>query len=212
VDWDDEQLVRMVTTIPASILGWEGHLGRIREGAFADVLAIQGTQGDPYENLVRAREDAVSLVVIHGIPRYGSRTLMEKVYGPGALERLDVRGKSKAWHLDVPDSPINGLSLAEAVDALSEATSDLEAVGDLMEQDEAVGFDDPSRIELVLDMQPPGEEGMEADEAAGAAPPEMAASIPLDPLFVDPAVDLDRIDRQKNLPDGLAEALRAAYG
>ena len=43
-----------------------------------DLLVLDDTGGDPYERLISARETAISLVVINGVPRYGAAALMAR--------------------------------------------------------------------------------------------------------------------------------------
>ena len=92
-DLTSEDLVRAVTATAASLMGWEQQLGRIADGALADLLVIGARDGDPWDRLVEATEADVDLVVVGGIPRYGSKTLMQHLHEAGdpPLESYDRR-------------------------------------------------------------------------------------------------------------------------
>ena len=74
--FSDEELVRMATRNAAQILRWDDVIGSIVAGKRADLLIVDGTGGDPYTHLVLARETDLSLVIIDGVPRYGTPALM----------------------------------------------------------------------------------------------------------------------------------------
>jgi len=71
-------LIAMATINPAKMLKWEAVLGSIEPGKRADFLVVKGKTGDPYEKLLKALEDDVKLVVINGVPRFGTADLMDK--------------------------------------------------------------------------------------------------------------------------------------
>ena len=77
--FSDRDLVAMATREAASILGWQNVLGSIRSGARADLIVLDGTSTDPYKALVHAAETAISLVMINGVPRFGTSTLMTRL-------------------------------------------------------------------------------------------------------------------------------------
>jgi len=52
-------------------IGMAGAPGFYRAGKLADIIAIDGKAGDPYLQLITARDAALTLVVIDGIPRVG---------------------------------------------------------------------------------------------------------------------------------------------
>jgi len=72
----DQDLVHMVTTIPAQQLHLDDHIGRIEEGKDADLVVIQGDRNGPYRALIEATPSSVSLVIVRGWPLYGDSTLM----------------------------------------------------------------------------------------------------------------------------------------
>ena len=89
---DDKALVAAVTRQPAEVLGWGTEVGSLVEGAFADLLVVEGSTGDPYTRLVDTVESDVSLVVTHGVARYGVRAMVEALTPAGLrVERWSTR-------------------------------------------------------------------------------------------------------------------------
>lgn len=210
-----ERLVRAVTSDAAAILGWSDNLGRLREGALADLLVIAGADGDPYERLIDATERDVRLVAVHGVPRYGARAMMEELHAdPGLpLEPWTEGGLDACFQLATPSSTINGLRLAEATAALREALADLPAFRDRVERGvkrlRAMGVEPADTFSLVLDNEPP-EERMSA-AAAAADRALLPASVALDELVVGGEDYWSRVADQANLDRALKDELRAAY-
>ena len=80
-------LVAMATRDAAAIIKWQKALGTLEPGKRADIVVIDGKQGDPYEALIKAKETSIRLVMINGVARYGVPDLMD-----GArLERRDAK-------------------------------------------------------------------------------------------------------------------------
>ncbi len=77
-DLDDFDLVEMVTASPGDVLSqcWGKKVGRLVAHSLGDVCVVRRTHDDPWENLVKAREEDVLLVLIDGQPRYGTKELM----------------------------------------------------------------------------------------------------------------------------------------
>ena len=94
---EDEDLVAMVTTNPANILGWSDLLGSLATGRLADLLVIDGQSTTPYKQLIAANESAVALVVIDGVARYGTSILMRRLVPPG--ETVTVAGRKRTFYL-----------------------------------------------------------------------------------------------------------------
>ncbi|HCB48832.1 MAG TPA: hypothetical protein DEP47_04755, partial [Chloroflexi bacterium] len=105
------ELCEMVTTTPAAILGWSDKLGRIEKGKLADLIVIDNTTEDPYEQLVTARETSLTLVVIGGIPRVGQTRLMRKFIAGG--EKVQVGPSTRILDLTTTpgDADLGGLTL-----------------------------------------------------------------------------------------------------
>jgi hypothetical protein len=213
----DEDLVRMVTTTPAYTLGWDHLVGSIQPNRLADIVAIDGIQGNPYTQLIQAREPDVQLVAIHGIGRYGNQEILSQtipsIRPPDAsVESCEVAGVSKAFYLYSGNSVINDVSVGAARKVLTDALADLyhfkeqEAVAGLAPMDAADAFI------VVLDEMSPDSEAAN-DDAPGIVPlaPPMAESILLDSMFVDEQ-HIDAIRAQRNVPPSITANLLASYG
>jgi 5-methylthioadenosine/S-adenosylhomocysteine deaminase len=120
--FSDRELVAMVTRVPASLLGWDGALGTLEPGRYADLLVVRGHAGDPYSALVDARDRDIRLVVVAGWPRYGVPSLMRTLGVTGA-EPLRLGGLDRVVDLAHPaaDPLVASLTLAEARNRLTAA-------------------------------------------------------------------------------------------
>ncbi len=130
--FSDRDLVAMATREAASILGWQNVLGSIRSGARADLIVLNGTSSDPYKALVHAAETAISLVMINGVPRFGTSTLMTRLGADG--ERVSIGGRQRMLFMkqESADEVVSGISLGQAKRTLVDALRRLpELAGDL---------------------------------------------------------------------------------
>lgn len=93
---EDEQLVRMVTSVPAAIARIDDKVGSIREGLYADLLVVRGDPSRPYSALVHARPADVELVIVGGRPVYGTPAVMREAVGRWDYEELEVCGARMA--------------------------------------------------------------------------------------------------------------------
>ncbi len=89
------ELAEMVTINPAKTLKWDHLVGSIEPGKLADLVVLDGHDGDPFDQLVAARESSVALVVIGGVPRVGQRSLMRRFWdgslaGAGWIDEITV--------------------------------------------------------------------------------------------------------------------------
>jgi len=225
----DLELVRMATSTPARILGWQDALGTIEAPRLADLFVVNGRQGDPYRKLLNSTEANVQLVVIGGIPRYGTLDLMQQLGQEG--EPWQVGGKDRLLNLrGAPDADVSALTLKQALDRLTEGLAKLPnppalhaapAIGD--------AFADAAPVmswRLALD-----NDGDEAHASRAFAPlttaevigemwaastdlHEVVKSMSLDELTVaeNPQRYLDRIAQQNNLPVPIKDGLPALYG
>ena len=92
---DDFDLVEMVTASPGDVLSrcWGKKVGRLVAHSLGDVCVVKRNYDDPWENLVKAHEEQVLLVLIDGQPRYGTKELMTAC---GASRTTSVRvGKER---------------------------------------------------------------------------------------------------------------------
>jgi cytosine/adenosine deaminase-related metal-dependent hydrolase len=131
-----EQLAAMVTRNPARICGWGEHLGAIAPGMLADLIVLDDRRGDPFRQLVEARESSVTLVVIDGVPRVGATAVMRRF--AGTPEALRVGTARRLLHLvDADADPlVADIDFATAVERLRdgmerlpELAADLDAAG-----------------------------------------------------------------------------------
>jgi 5-methylthioadenosine/S-adenosylhomocysteine deaminase len=211
-----ERLVSAVTAHAAYAAGWSGYLGRLRNNMLADLLVVRGTAGDPYEHLLDARESDVSLVVVHGLPRYGERDLMEALHSDptASLEPWLIGGREKAFELSSASSPLNGLTLADADAALRHGLADLPAFLEHVQADDnrlrAMGVEPEETFSLVLDNESAGDETLMAD-AALVNWSLLPQSLELDELEVGGGTWWSRLDDQPNLSQDLKDALHEAY-
>lgn len=219
--FSDEELVRAVTSEAARVVAWEQWLGSLEAGKFADILAVAGTDGDPYTHLIQAVESQIRLVVIHGTARYGDTQWMQQLHPSDADLPLEPHGNDRSLALDAPASGMNNLTFAQAQTTLRDALNELHVFraaavargGQLYSEGEEPEFS------IELDNELDEWSGRQTPELMGADFSKMAASLPLDSAEVPPsnsdAPDAlaywKRIESQPNLPDGLSAALHAAY-
>ena len=91
----DRQLLEMVTSVAARIVGIDDEVGAIRPGLRADLTIISGDISNALSAVINARPANVQLVLIGGIPVYGSRSLMERFWLSTALEEIGLPGGPK---------------------------------------------------------------------------------------------------------------------
>jgi len=126
-------LVRMVTTTPATMLGWDNHLGALEPGKRADLVVLDGQTGDPYQQLISATEADFHLVMINGTPRVGTPGLMKTLVpalnptGTDASEPLRIAGRDRLLNLAqaTADPAVAQISVKESLDQLTQALKDL---------------------------------------------------------------------------------------
>lgn len=118
-NWDgrltNEDLVKMVTSIPAQVLALDDQAGTLAPGLAGDVLVIADRGGDPYAELVNAEMADVRMVLIAGVPRYGDAALMAATPST-ACEAFNMCGSDK--FLCVPDN-------TDGTDTLNESYMDI---------------------------------------------------------------------------------------
>lgn len=94
-----QQLFEMATSIPARIARIDDKVGAIQNGLFADVFLLRGDTTKPFDALVNATPGDVDLVLVRGVPVYGSATLMSS-FG-GTTEQLEICRETKKLNLDI---------------------------------------------------------------------------------------------------------------
>lgn len=75
--FSSETLFRMSTSIPAQIAQVDGKVGSLTNGLYADLFVLKGDRSDPYAALATAKPQDVQLVLVGGVPMYGSEVLMK---------------------------------------------------------------------------------------------------------------------------------------
>lgn len=193
-----EDLARAVTLGGATAAGWQDQLGTIEPEKLADLVVLDATHQDPYENLVRATERNVRLVVVDGVARYGDDDVMRAAGLPAArLEPLVVGGRQKLLHLAQQDSPLRGLTFDAARQRLTAAMSDLNAVRNAPAPlFEPLG--DEPQLDIELDMQP---EDLTDPEPMPLSDLPPLPSLPLDPpTVIDDPDYFDQLEAVAHLP------------
>jgi 5-methylthioadenosine/S-adenosylhomocysteine deaminase len=120
----DQDLVEMVTSGPGDVLAraYGRQLGRLQAGAVADVLVLRASRStEPFHRIVTSTEDDVELVVVGGIPRYGTPELMTNAPTP---TQLAVGSRSMVLSLAQPDDPTATWKWDEVVDRMEEVRAD----------------------------------------------------------------------------------------
>jgi hypothetical protein len=127
IDLSDADLVAMVTRTPAAMLGWGAHLGSLAPGKRADLIVVAGKSGDPYSRLVDATEAGVSLVMINGVPRAGTRRVMSELGVSATAASLTVGAHTCVLNLEQAsaDPVVDDVSADEAIARLGQALHDL---------------------------------------------------------------------------------------
>lgn len=147
-----QDLVRMVTSTPAAMLGWDGQVGSLELGKKADLLILDGTGGDPYAQLVDAMEDDVLAVVIDGRPRHGRMGFLD--FDAARQERVTIGGKNYSLDLTEPGSdPLAGLSLATAIAKLTNALANLPDLAAAAPSPTMLGFNLLEQQALQIDFE-----------------------------------------------------------
>ncbi len=236
--FSDRELVQMATRNPAAALKWDAAVGSLEAGKRADLFAVAGTGGDPYEHLLRAAETAIHLVLINGVARYGTSPLMAALHAQG--EALRVGGQQRRLFLEqaTSDERVQPVTFASARRKLTDTLHDLPRLARELERPQklsprraARALDTPAPILWSLALDEIQQTGLElrprlpfgkAGLATGPRPPSLRAPaqplaqilMPLEldpPTVADDANWADLVRRERNLPEGFAEALLALF-
>lgn len=228
-----QDIIAMATRTAAEILGWGSVLGTIEGGKRADVIVLGGTSEDPYDQLIRAKEIDITLVVINGVPRYGLNTFMSELGATG--EPLTINGQKRMLFLkqDTQDPLVGAIKLSQAKTTLKSALSRLPALAKELEQPKPVamigrrrapttwqlaldeiedtGFDLRPRLRSRITRQLTGPKRVLA--AATQPLSQILEPLELDPLsVVDDPDFLSVLATQRNLPQFVKDGLSALYG
>jgi len=209
-----EQLVRMATVNAAEILGWGDHLGTLEIGKRADIIAVDGKTGDPFMQLINARDASLTLVVIDGIPRVGQSQFMNR-FQLEAQENIRVGSARRTLNLAQEGTHplVQALTLAEATSRLQEALRNLPALASQISQATLAGLEAGAegsplsllRLDLELDDEPL--------ETAAASLAEDVFPMDLEGITVaDDPTFLPKLEAAGNLPEFIKAGLPGLYG
>jgi hypothetical protein len=106
----DAALFNMVTTTPAKMLGLQGKVGELAVGAYADFIAIEGIDADPYALLTSAKHSDISWVVVDGVVQKGPREALnlnpklidQEICGQNVYLPLNVKLLEKNLRQKIP--------------------------------------------------------------------------------------------------------------
>lgn len=239
--FSDLEIVEMATIKAATILKWQKIIGSLEPNKRADILVIGGNKGDPYETLLKATEKDIRLVLINGIPRFGTPRLLKQLGIDG--ESIKVGGLDRAVYLEqkTADPVVGEISLKEAQKTLRDALHKLPELAKKLEQSPRafVPLELTARREEItwsLALDEIEETGVElrprlpflkhGPTGPDRVPPKMRSlmkatakplseilkPIDLDPLTVaDDETYLGTIIGQKNLPKYIVEGMKEFY-
>lgn len=234
--FSNRELLAMATVNAAKILKWD-KVGSIEAGKLADLLAVNGRQGDPYDHLINSRETSITLVVINGVPRYGQKRLMERFADGG--EEWAVGSSKRLLNLkqETADPIVGALSLRQACDRLSDGLKRLDELALKLEDLDAAlasGAIEPPREEtwsLELEHDDPGNMSQRPHLPFGASgaltgllePMDLVtAGVPLSQLLEPVTLDeitveddgefFEGLALQLNLPGFIKTGLPPLYG
>jgi len=224
------ELVAMVTRTAASILGWNAVLGSLEPGKRADISVVDGVDGDPYDHLLTAKEADMALVVINGVPRFGTPALFSALNVSGETVKIGSASRRLFLTQDTQDPQVGKISLSHAAEALQAALKKLPALAKQLEKPKAL-MRGPLRaaapvwrlaLDEIVDTGVSVRPRLPlAHRHTGARALAGAGTLPLSkivrPLILDPlsvagdAEFLPSIRAQRNLPPWLAEELVNLY-
>jgi cytosine/adenosine deaminase-related metal-dependent hydrolase len=125
--WDlaDADLVRMITSVPGDALAraWQQPVGRLVRGALGDVTVLTRRYTNVWTNVVRGRDPDVSLVVVGGVPRFGTAALM-RAAGARNTTAVRVGSTSRRVTLVRPDNPSATWTWSDVLRRLDAARAD----------------------------------------------------------------------------------------
>lgn len=201
---------------------------------------IDGTRGDPYEGLIRAKETGVRLVMINGVGRYGARDLMDAMVPVD--QTVSVAGEKRRLFLkqETADPDVAQVPLSSAAETLAETFRDIVKLARELErtprgrvESRTRGpIDRPEPVTWSLALDEIQDTGVELRprlpfEGPGdftgprRAPLRAAVSEPLskilEPIALDPLTVADdenflkEIGRQPNVPKAVREGLSRLY-
>lgn len=205
----DAQIVELVTSNAGTLLErcWHRPVGRLVPGAFADLVVLRAHRtGDPWRQVVAARERDVALVVIGGSARYGDADLMTAAGAPPSFTAT-LGGRTRRVALPDPKKPTAAWSWEAVMDTLVTVQRDPQKAIAGAQARAAAGprFAPDAELELFLDMP-------DTRRTGRAGPPKNPATVRIPPV---PAVEhdaafFDALDASP-IQGGVLAPLRAAF-
>lgn len=195
----DEELVRGVTTIPSTMIGWEKYLGSLEAGKWADLLVLSGSGGDPYARLVEAKETSIQAVIIDGRVRLAKKADGLFTTDQQSTEEVTIGGKS--YLLDLAEAGTDGVGGLKLSEAIVNIQYGLQHLPDWENQRKALataGINDQEAEWYIEDEMHPGD---------FASLLTKAAQLPVEPMSLEPMTAVDDPDfapamqRSRNMPD-----------
>jgi 5-methylthioadenosine/S-adenosylhomocysteine deaminase len=201
----DQELVQMVTSNPAAMVGWDGFLGSIEPTKIADLLVLEGMSSDPYSQLVSAIETDIVAVLIDGRPRAGRATIIDPT--TAGVEMIRVARQDLVLDLvENPNHPLAKTTLGNAIAVLSYSLEHLPDLASRFTAQHKLMEDSGQRLFVHLEMDEEHARALAAGEKA-IGPGDV------DPMELDPITEADdnsfrpRLKANLNLPDWLREKL-----
>jgi 5-methylthioadenosine/S-adenosylhomocysteine deaminase len=111
----DEALFQMSTSLPAKIAHVDDKVGSLKPGFYADLFVLSGDRANPYAALTAAKPQDIQLVLVGGVPMYGSEALMKAFQAKP--EAVDVCGTKMYLNAAaLPSGPYSGVAARLADD------------------------------------------------------------------------------------------------
>jgi 5-methylthioadenosine/S-adenosylhomocysteine deaminase len=118
--FSDYELAEMVTSNAAEISNWQGFVGQIKVGMYADLVVVNTFHDNPYRNLIEAIDPDIKLTVVHGKAVFGDVDIMtamngddwEYINGSGFTKAVDVTSPSETDGMQTWEDIESGLSMA----------------------------------------------------------------------------------------------------
>ena len=205
--YSEADLVASATRIAADILGWGRLLGSIVVGKRADLIVVEGRNGDPYSTLIDATEAQLKLVMIDGVARAGLVDLMVR-FGRGA-ETRDIAGSPRIFDFQAAaevSKIARGMTIADAERRLREVLGNLPRLAAGLRADPDRGLEEDGIPDAGGAESEPISSGSAGDEETRSF--DGPVPMTLEPLTIadDPEYSA-RIAGQPNLPRDIVEAL-----
>ncbi|MER9593944.1 amidohydrolase family protein [Mesorhizobium sp. M0244] len=202
-----QELVRMVTSAPARMLGWHGQVGTVTRGLKADLLILEGSSADPYDQLVNARESDILAVTIDGRPRHGRLGFLD--FDAKRQERVVIGGKDFSLDLtESGDDPLAGLSLGTAIAKLTYGLAHLPELAGSAPGAALLAFKAIEREAITIDFELEAKDDFATLQDVLRASASALKPMPMAPITATDDPDfITALKANVNLPDYVKQAL-----